>query len=187
MSRIKKYKYPREYLMSLYKEEERLIRYFCKENNVNVINIQHTGSLRRGRKVVGDIDFVIETDNNNLLREILSEVLDYKKTQHTQFFYKKNVKGLDYDLFIADDGYFWQMVFFLTGSEDWNLKIMAELSRQVPKKFVYTPFKILKLEDGNLKRIKIYSEEDIFNTIGLEYVEPKNRLPNNVNFKKEIN
>ena len=187
MSRIKKYKYPREYLINLYKEEERLIRYFCKEKNVNIINIQPTGSLRRGRKIVGDVDFVIETDNNDLLREILSEVLDYKKTQHTQFFYKKNVKGLDYDLFIADDGYFWQMVFFLTGSEDWNLKIMAELSRQVPEKFVYTPFKILKFEDGNLKRIKIYSEEDIFNTIGLEYVEPKNRLPNNVNFKKEIN
>ena len=90
MSRIKKYKYPREYLINLYKEEERLIRYFCNENNINVINIQHTGSLRRGRKVVGDIDFVIETDNNDLLREILSEVLDYKKTQHTQFFFLKS-------------------------------------------------------------------------------------------------
>ncbi len=64
MARIKKQRYPHDYMMSLYKEEERLIRYFCEENNINIINIQDTGSLRRGRRSVGDIDFVIEKDNN---------------------------------------------------------------------------------------------------------------------------
>ena len=185
MARIKKRRYPHDYMMSLYKEEERLIRYFCEENEINIINIQYTGSLRRDRRRVGDIDFVIETDNNDLLREILRDIFGYQKTQHTQFFYKKIAKDIDYDLFIADDGYFWQMVFFLTGSEDWNLKIMSNLSKQDPIKFVYTPFKILQVKNNELERIKIYSEEDIFNTIGLEYVEPKNRLPFNVKFKKE--
>ena len=185
MSRIKKQRYSHEYMMSLYNEEERLIRYFCDENNIKIINIQHTGSLRRGSKTVGDIDFVIETDNNSQLKEILKYVLNYDKTLHTDFFYKKSVGDIDYDVFIADDGYFWQMAFFLTGCEDWNKKIRSHLLKQRPVEFIYTPFKFLKIIDDQPERLKIYSEKDIFNLIELEYVSPENRFPYNVKFKKE--
>lgn len=184
MSRIKKQRYSHEYMMSLYNEEERLIRYFCDENDINIINIQHTGSLRRGRKSIGDIDFVIETDNNSKLKVILKHVLEYKKTMHTDFFYKKIVSDIDYDVFIADDGYFWQMVFFLTGCEDWNKSIKRHLLSQKPIRFTYTPFKFLKIVNNKPEKIKIYSEKDIFKLIELEYVSPENRLPYNVKFKK---
>jgi|11BtaG_2_1085332.scaffolds.fasta_scaffold13661_2 DNA polymerase/3'-5' exonuclease PolX len=185
MSRIKKQRYSHEYMMSLYNEEERLIRYFCDENDINIINIQHTGSLRRGNKSVGDIDFVIETDNNSLLKEMLKHILNYEKTLHTDFFYKKSAGDIDYDVFIADDGYFWQMAFFLTGCEDWNKKIRSYLLKQQNVKFIYTPFKILEVVNDKPERLKIYSEKDIFNLIELEYVSPENRLPCNVKFKKE--
>ena len=35
MSRIKKHRYSHDYMMSLYREEERLIRFFCEENNIS--------------------------------------------------------------------------------------------------------------------------------------------------------
>lgn len=184
MARIKKQRHSHQYMMSLYKEEERLIRFFCEENNIKIINIQYTGSLRRGIKTVGDIDFVVETDNNNRLKEILKYVLNYEKTLHTDFFYKKSVGDIDYDVFIADDGYFWQMAFFLTGSEDWNKKIRSHLLRQQPLEFIYTPFKFVKIVDDKPERLKFYSEKDIFNLIELEYVSPENRLPYNVKFNK---
>ena len=184
MARIKKKRYSHQYMTSLYKEEERLVRFFCEENNIKIINIQHTGSLRRGNKSVGDVDFVIETDNNERLKEILKYFLNYEKTLHTDFFYKKSVGDIDYDVFIADDGYFWQMVFFLTGSEDWNKKIRRHLLRQHPVQFIYTPFKFIKINDGKPERLKIYSEEDIFSLIELEYVSPENRLPYNVKFNE---
>ena len=184
MARIKKQRYSHQYMMSLYNEEERLIKFFCKEHNINIINIQHTGSLRRGNKTVGDIDFVIETDNNKYLKEILKHVLNYKKTLHTYFFYKKSACDIDYDVFIADDGYFWQMAFFLTGCEDWNKKIRSHLLKQRPVNFIYTPFKFLKISNDKPERLKIYNEKDIFNLIELEYVSPENRLPYNVKFNE---
>lgn len=184
MARIKKQRYSHQYMMSLYKEEERLVRFFCEENNIKIINIQYTGSLRRGIKTVGDIDFVIETDDNKRLKEILKYFLNYEKTLHTDFFYKKSVGDIDYDIFIADDGCFWQMAFFLTGCEDWNKKIRSHLLRQQPVKFVYTPFKFVKIVDDKPEILKFYSEKDIFNLIELEYVSPENRLPYNVKFSE---
>ena len=76
------------------------------------------------------------------------------------------------------------MVFFLTGSEDWNKKIRRHLLRQHPVQFIYTPFKFIKINDDKPERLKIYSEEDIFSLIELEYVSPENRLPYNVKFNE---
>ena len=72
------------------------------------------------------------------------------------------------------------MLFFLTGTEDWNINIMTYLRKNTD--IVYTPFKFFKKVNKKLTDLHFSSEEEIFNKIGLKYIEPKFRTPKNINF-----
>ena len=179
--RIKPNKMSYYYANILYEDEARKIRNLCFQNNIKIIDMSVAGSLRRRRKKIGDIDYVINTDNNKLLKELMVENLHYYPKQ-CKAFYKKRIDVYNVDVFIADDFDYYSMLFFLTGTEDWNLKIMRHLSCNTD--ILYTPFMFL-----NKKKEKLIfsSEKEIFNTIRIEYVEPCFRTPNNIKFIESKN
>ena len=182
--RIKPDRMDYDFAKILYDDEVRKINNECYLSGIKILNISPAGSLRRKRRTIGDLDLVINTSNNKLFKEIAEKRLDYYPTQNSCFLKKKIVKS-NIDMFVADQYDFHSMLFFLTGSEDWNLKIMGHLHRN--SNIRYTPFCFLEKKESIFKIFKFSSEKEIFNKIGLKFVEPKLRIPKNVKIIKEKN
>ena len=71
--RIKPNRIPWENADSLYQLESKDIVFVLEQNGVQVKNISPAGSLRRGRKTIGDLDIVIEVDNPQLAGKTLED------------------------------------------------------------------------------------------------------------------
>ena len=93
-------------------------------------------------------------------------------------FYKGQILNTGIDLFIAGHHNYYSMLFFLTGCEDWNLKIMKYLRSNTDIR--YTPFRFVNKSNKEVYDFK--SEEDIFKLIKHNYILPKNRIPQNIKF-----
>ena len=161
----------------LYQLESKDILIILKRSGVQVKNISPSGSLRRGRKTIGDLDIVIEVDNPQLAGKVLEDEMDYQFFAKGSF-YKSQILGIGIDLFIAGHHNFYSMLFFLTGCEDWNLRIMKHLKNNTDIR--YTPFRFI-----NKKSKEVYSfnsEEDIFSLIKHNYKLPEDRIPQNIKF-----
>lgn len=175
--RIKPNRIPWENANSLYQLESKDIVFVLEQNGVEVKNISPAGSLRRGRKTIGDLDIVIEVDNPQLAGKTLEDKMNYQFFSKGSF-YKGQILNTGIDLFIAGHHNYYSMLFFLTGCEDWNLRIMKYLKSNTDIR--YTPFKFI-----NIKTKEVYnfnSEEDIFKTIKHNYIIPEDRIPQNIKF-----
>ena len=71
--RIKPKRISWESANSFYKLESKDIVAVLEKNGVQVKNISPAGSLRRGRKTIGDLDIVIEVDNPHLAGNVLED------------------------------------------------------------------------------------------------------------------
>ena len=160
-----------------YQIEKKDILHICKENSIEVKNILPAGSMRRKRKSIGDIDIVIEVNKVEEFKNIMRS-LGYKPQLESSFL-KRTEHKFNFDIFVAGKYDFYSMLFFLTGSEDWNIKIAKHLRNNTD--IIYHPFFFKNKNKEELLRFK--SEEDIFELISHSYIEPKNRLPKNINFK----
>lgn len=162
---------------SLYQLESKDIIIVLERNGVQVKNISSAGSLRRGRKTIGDLDIVIEVDNPQLAGKILEDKMNYQFFSKGSF-YKGQILDMGIDLFIAGHHNFYSMLFFLTGCEDWNLRIMKHLKNNTGVR--YTPFRFINYKSKEVYDFK--SEEDIFRLIKHKYILPKDRIPQNMKF-----
>ena len=175
--RIKPNRIPWDNANRLYELESKDIIHILESNDVQVKNISPAGSLRTGRKTIGDLDIVIEVDKPHLAGKILEDKMNYQFFAKGSF-YKGQILDMGIDLFVAGHHNFYSMLFFLTGCEDWNLRIMKHLKNNTDIR--YTPFKFI-----NYKTKEVYgfsSEEDIFKIIKHNYVLPKDRKPQNIKF-----
>ena len=93
-------------------------------------------------------------------------------------FYKGQILNTGIDLFIAGHHNYYSMLFFLTGCEDWNLRIMKHLRSNTDIR--YTPFRFINTVSKEVYDFK--SEEDIFKLINHNYILPKDRIPQNIKF-----
>jgi len=148
-----------------------------ERNGIEVLKSSPAGSLRREKHSVGDLDIVIEVDNPKEAGILLEKHMNYKFCAKSAF-YRGKISNTGIDLFIAGKYNFYSMLFFLTGSEDWNLKIMMHLKKNTDIR--YLPFKFINLKTK--KEYAFNSEEEIFKLINHNYVLPKDRKPQNVNF-----
>ena len=175
--RIKPNRIDWENANSLYQLESKDIIVVLNRHGIEVKNISSAGSLRRGRKTIGDLDIVIEVDNPQLAGKVLEEYMNYQFFAKGSF-YKGQILDTGIDLFIAGHHNYYAMLFFLTGCEDWNLKIMKRLRNNTDIR--YTPF---RFRNANTKEVYSFnSEEDIFKLINHSYVLPKDRIPQNIKF-----
>lgn len=175
--RLKSNKINLQLAESFYQIELEDITTLLERNNIKVLKSSPAGSLRRKRRVIGDLDIVIEVDNPKAAGDLLEKHMNYKFCAKSAF-YKGKIANTGIDLFIAGKYNFYAMLFFLTGSEDWNLKIMMHLKKN--KNIRYMPFKFINC--NSKKEYSFNSEEDIFKLIKHNYVLPEDRKPNNINF-----
>ena len=175
--RIKPNRISLESANSFYQLESKDIVTVLEKNGVQVKNISPAGSLRRGRKTIGDLDIVIEVDNPQQAGNVLKNTMGYQFFAKGSF-YKGQILDIGIDLFIAGHHNYYSMLFFLTGCEDWNLKIMKHLRNNTDIR--YTPF---RFRNANTKEVYDFkSEEDIFKLINHNYILPKDRIPQNIKF-----
>ena len=161
----------------LYSIESKDIVHALESNDVEVKNISPAGSLRRKRHKVGDLDIVIEVDNPKLAGKVLEDKMNYKFIAKSSF-YKGKILNTGIDLFVAGHHDYYAMLFFLTGCEDWNLRIMKHLKNNTDIR--YTPFQFINSKNKEVYRFN--SEREIFKLINHNYVLPINRKPNYVKF-----
>jgi len=162
---------------SFYQIELEDITTLLERNNIKVLKSSPAGSLRRKRQMIGDLDIVIEVDNPQVAGDLLEKHMNYKFCAKSAF-YKGRIASTGIDLFIAGKYNFYSMLFFLTGSEDWNLKIMMHLKQNTDIR--YMPFKFINRKSK--EQYVFNSEEDIFKLIKHNYILPEDRKPNNINF-----
>lgn len=136
------------------------------------------GSYRRQKPVSNDIDVLLTHPNKNYMIEFIKHLIKIKflvddmsagKTKYSGFCrLNKNYPVRRIDVrFVPYDSYYTALLYF-TGSKLFNMKI-----RRLAIDLGY------KLNEYGLykgkKKIKIKSEKDIFDVLGLEYIKPENR------------
>jgi len=149
------------------KEVNKLHKYLQKKN------LEIVGSYRRGKKLLNDIDILaVNTTIENILKYIDKKykIIDIisKGTQKASFLIiiDKIVRHIDL-LITTTESYYLALLYF-TGSKYFNIEIRT-LAKQ----------KGYKINEHHLtkgsKKIKINSEEDIFEELNIEYIKPEQR------------
>jgi DNA polymerase/3'-5' exonuclease PolX len=142
------------------------------------------GSYRRHKRLSGDIDLLVTDKDVKTKKDINKNYIDIMvdglkkhfkhigdirkgKTKYSGLFiFKDKVRQIDI-LFVPYENYFSSLQYF-TGSKEFNVMI-----REKAKDMGY------KLNEWGLfkgtKQINLTSEKDIFDILGIEYLEPKDR------------
>jgi DNA polymerase/3'-5' exonuclease PolX len=140
--------------------------------------LQIAGSIRREKPIVGDIEIVATPKpyQTGLFEDGIASVvnrwekvkgeLEYGKTKYTQ---RILPEGIKLDLFFAEEGNWGSILAVRTGSADYSHKVLANgwVSRGYKSEGGYL------IKDG--KKHDVREEKDLFDRIGLAYVEPKHR------------
>ena len=161
----------------------------------NIYCHQICGSFRRKAKTSGDIDVLFYNQNrdndemdSNFFKQIMTQIINDKflkdhltdpqkvstkymgfcKLHRKRFCRRIDMRCIKHSSLPAAQLYF-------TGSGDFN-KNMRTFA--LKKGFTINEYGIFKLNKDKSKgaQIDVSSEADIFQTLGLEYIEPKNRL-----------
>lgn len=137
--------------------------------------IEIAGSIRREKPEVKDIEIVAipkPYDTGLFESGIATVVNQWKKVKGElpcKYTQRELPEGIKLDLFFADPGN-WGLIFAIrTGSADYSHKILATGWSK----------KGYKSKEGYLtmynRRVEVKEEKDLFDLIGLDYVEPQLR------------
>ncbi len=135
-----------------------------------VINVSEAGSLRRRKETIGDIDILVATEDPRLVIEKFIGRRDVLKVWgHGLTKASIRVKdGFDMDLRVVPQESWGAALQYFTGSKAHNIKL-----RQI------AIAKCLKLNEYGLfsgkKRVAGKSEEEVYEALGLKYMEPELR------------
>ena len=152
------------------------------------------GSYRRGLPTSNDVDVIITHKNIKTKLDIATKpnyLIDFVKFLHNKKFlvddmtyedyeskymgfskFKKNpVRRIDIR-YIPHDSYYTAILYF-TGPGDYNAK-MRNTAKLLG--FKLNEYGLYKINGKRKIKLKINSEQDVFNHLELEYLEPKDRL-----------
>lgn len=174
------------------------INYLNRKKKYNFKNkyiLKICGSYRRGKLTSGDVDVLItkvniDSDNKNkdkYLPEIIhmlkkpwkgnnydpflvDNLTDVTPTKYMGFAKFKDNLPVRIDIrFVPYDSYYSALLYF-TGSGDLN-KVMRNLAKE--KGYKLSEYGLFRLSDN--KKIYLTSEKDVFDTLGMFYLEPEER------------
>lgn len=157
-------------------------------NNLNKDKyvLQIAGSYRRQKPTSGDIDVLITkkgtTEKSRKIDEHLSKIVTLLKdkkfliddmtdkdipTKYMGFYkWKKSQPGRIDIRFVPYDSFYTALLYF-TGSGDFN-KVMRNIAKE--KGYKLSEYTLTKIDTD--KKVKVKSEKDVFEKLGMDYLEP---------------
>lgn len=142
-----------------------LLKPFCKR-------IEIAGSIRRKKPKVKDIEIVCIRDTKKL-RLFVDEVDKLRKMKGEPLgkYTQRNLpEGINLDLFMCNENN-WGLIFAIrTGSADFSHDVLGNGWVKAGYKSVDG----MLMKDG--KKISVLEEKDLFDLIGLNYVQPELRF-----------
>ncbi len=146
------------------------IDYLKKCDNIKRLSL--AGSLRRRKETIGDLDILASSDNPEAVMDFFVGYNDIKKV-----LLKGNTKtsiilkdDLQVDIRVVEDNSYGAALQYFTGSKEHNVKMRSIAIKQDYKLNEYGLF-----DKKTEKFIVGKNEDDIYNKLGLEYIEPELR------------
>ncbi len=143
----------------------------------NVIRCDIAGSLRRGKEVSGDIDFLVSAkQSEDIIHAFTTRygILSVLAAGNT----KASVLlegGIQADLRVVDDSEFASALAYFTGSKEHNIVMRSRAISRDLRLNEYGLFKSKEETRDPKLRLKCKSEEDIFAALDMAYVPPELR------------
>jgi DNA polymerase (family X) len=136
-----------------------------------VFRVEIAGSIRRRKETVGDIDILVTTNKPNEVMNYFSGidlVDDVVVKGPTKSTVRLKENGIDVDLRAFEDEIFGSALMYFTGSKETNVELRRIAIAKGLKLSEYGVFQGDNLLAGR-------TEEEIFKTLGMEYIEPELR------------
>jgi DNA polymerase (family 10) len=175
-----------------FEDGNRYVEYLKKNPHVKKISI--AGSLRRMKETIGDIDILAVSDNAD---EIMDYFVNYQDVKEVLAKGKTKSSvvlddGLQVDLRVVEEKSYGAALQYFTGSKSHNIKLRTIAIKKSLKINEYGVF-----EKDSDKYIAGRTEEEVYSSLGLPYIEPelredrgeieaaqKNKLPKLVNYNE---
>ncbi len=158
-------------LLDLAKKDGQNIFNYLKKYN-KIIRLSLAGSLRRCKETIGDLDILASSDYPNKVMDFFVKYNDIK-----QILLKGKTKtsivlndDLQVDLRVVEDKSFGAALQYFTGSKEHNVKMRSLAIKEGYKLNEYGLFNKI-----NEKFVVGKNEEEIYNKLNLEYIEPELR------------
>jgi DNA polymerase (family 10) len=146
----------------------------------DVLQLSIAGSMRRGREVVKDLDFVASSRRPEAVMDYFVSLpwvkqVTGKGPTKTSVLLKT---GISVDLRVVADAEFATALHHFTGSKEHNVALRRRAISQGCKLSEWGLFEVKKTkgkEEKEGKRIACQTEEDLFAALGLQYIPPELR------------
>ncbi len=138
-----------------------------------VSNIEIAGSIRRRKETVGDIDILVTSDKPELLMDKfvqlkdIERILSHGSTRSSAILKNTHIQV---DVRVVEKGSFGAALAYFTGSKAHNIKLREIAIKKGYKLNEYGVFDV-----KNDKKISGATEQDVYNTLGLQLVPPEIR------------
>lgn len=141
------------------------------EKCIDVKKVAITGSFRRMKETIGDIDFLVESDNPDHVIEYfisLPQMEQIIAKGETKVF-GRLVNGIDTDLLVVQKNSFGSALQYFTGNKEHNIELRKIA---LTKKYRLNEWGLFK---SNGEKIAGTNEEEIYNNLGLTWIPPELR------------
>lgn len=135
------------------------------------------GSLRRQKETIGDIDIVVVTDAPKIVGMAATKLLD-KVSDDGDTRVGGVVDGVHVDFRFCTPENYGAMLIYFTGSKEFNINVRARAKK---RGWVLNEYGLF---DADETLIAGKTEKEVFDALGLEYVEPRNRIPSFIKEKE---
>jgi DNA polymerase (family 10) len=132
------------------------------------------GSFRRRRETVGDLDILVTCEDDS---PVVDRFVDYEDVEEViaRGGTKSSVRlrgGLQVDLRVVSEESYGAALYYFTGSREHNIAVRKIA---VKKDLKINEYGVFRGENDDAERIAGESEEEVFEAVGLPYIEPELR------------
>ncbi len=180
LNSLKNYEQYREliFIDEAKKYAEKIITYIKNQTDV-IDKIEVTGSTRRMKESIGDIDILIASDNPEKVNEVINnlneiqEIIAQGKTKTSI----RTDEGLQVDFRIVKSINFYAALQYFTGSREHNVVLRQKAKKNGYKLSEYGLLNIAedKGQGDREEKIEVNSEKDIYKILGMQYIVPELR------------
>lgn len=141
------------------------------QRKVKIDKVSAAGSVRRMKETVGDIDILVASNNTKeVINAFVSmpQVADVSAAGETKASVRLKTAGVQVDLRVISPDSFGAAQQYFTGSQAHNVKLRGIAKKQGLKINEYGVYR-------NEQKIAGVSEQEVYQTIGLEWIPPEMR------------